>query len=507
MKRYITIDKRYLLIPICAQQELKTVTLSCQGEKIYEFNIPMHEKEEGYYGFHYFAPIDVEKYIGNVLLIEGGISGSFLDALSLSDTVPENLQAHPLLHFTPRTGWMNDPNGLLYKDGIYHLYFQYNPFDTRWENMCWGHAVSKDLLHWEQKETALYPDGDGVMYSGSGIVNEQGLLGLPRDACIYFYTCAGNKSKWSLGKTFNQRIAYSTNQGKTLTKMEGSVVKHISGENRDPKVYWHEESRGYIMVLYLKDNEFMILRSKDLKNWKKSQVLTLKDSWECPDLRRIPIEGGGEKWVFWCADGYYFLGDFDGYEFKTDGVKQEAYRTKLPYAAQTFWGTEDVITIPWLRTQNKGKLYTGVMGIPRMLTLARTTEGLRLRQNPVKEFRNARISVSASQGEGKVFYMMQKAAVIELSIHMQNPCDFSANFYGTSISYVPSCGKINVGKDTIQIGKNLNDFSIIADGEIVEVSAENGLVFAVFEIETDRKSGNVTVDVSGKAYVDIYRVE
>lgn len=261
------------------------------------------------------------------------------------------------------------------------------------------------------------------------------------------------------------------------------------------------------MVLYLKDNEFMILRSRDLKNWKKSQVLTLKDAWECPDLRRIPIEGGGEKWVFWCADGYYFLGEFDGYEFKTDGVKHEAYRTKLPYAAQTIWGTEDVITIPWLRTKNKGKLYTGVMGLPRQLTLARTPEGLQLRQNPVKAFRKARIGVSASQGEGKVFYMMQKAAVIELSIHMQEPCDFSANLYGTSISYIPSCGKINVGKDTVEMGKDLNDFSIIADGEIVEVSAENGLVFAVIELDTDRKSGNVTVDVSGKAYVDIYRVE
>ena len=261
------------------------------------------------------------------------------------------------------------------------------------------------------------------------------------------------------------------------------------------------------MVLYLKDNEFMILRSKDLKNWKKTQILTLKDSWECPDLRRIPVEGGGEKWVFWSADGYYFLGEFDGYEFKTDGVKLEAYRTKIPYAAQTFWGTEDVITIPWLRTKNKGKLYTGVMGIPRKLILAETPEGLRLRQNPVEEFRKARVSVSVSQGEGKVFYMMQKAGVVEITVHMQSPCDFVVNLYGTSITYIPSCGKMNVGKETVQFGKELNDFSIIADGEIVEITADNGLVYAVFEMESDSKSGNVTVDIGGKAYVDIYRVE
>lgn len=194
MKKYITIDKKYLLIPVCAEKELKTISISCQGEKIYEFNVPVKEKPDGHYGFHYYAPVNMEEYKGKTLLIEGSIPKAFMDAISLSDTVPENLQSHPLLHFAPRTGWMNDPNGLLYKDGVYHLYFQYNPFDTRWENMCWGHAVSKDLLHWEQKETALYPDSDGVMYSGSGIVNEQGLLGLPEDAHIYFYTCAGNKS-------------------------------------------------------------------------------------------------------------------------------------------------------------------------------------------------------------------------------------------------------------------------------------------------------------------------
>ena len=258
MKRYIEINRKYLLIPVCAEKEVKTVSVLCRNEKIFEFAVPMHDRESGFYSFHYFAPVNVEKYQGKTFLIEGEIPRSFLDAVSLCDSIPENTQPHPLIHFAPDTGWMNDPNGLIYQDGIYHMYFQQNPFDTRWENMCWGHAVSRDLLHWEQKETALYPDSDGVVYSGSGIVNEHGMLGLPKDAHIFFYTCAGNKSKWSLGKTFNQRIAYSTDGGKSIAKLEGSVVKHISEENRDPKVYWHEESKAYYMVLYLKANDFMI---------------------------------------------------------------------------------------------------------------------------------------------------------------------------------------------------------------------------------------------------------
>lgn len=507
MKRYIEINRKYLLIPVCAEKEVKTVSVLCRNEKIFEFAVPMHDRESGFYSFHYFAPVNVEKYQGKTFLIEGEIPRSFLDAVSLCDSIPENTQPHPLIHFAPDTGWMNDPNGLIYQDGIYHMYFQQNPFDTRWENMCWGHAVSRDLLHWEQKETALYPDSDGVVYSGSGIVNEHGMLGLPKDAHIFFYTCAGNKSKWSLGKTFNQRIAYSTDGGKNILKLEGSVVKHISEENRDPKVYWHEGSKAYYMVLYLKANDFMILRSRDLKSWKKTQVLTLDQASECPDLREVPVEGGGSKWMFWTADGFYFLGDFDGYEFKSDGVRHEAYLTGIPYAAQTIWGTEDIITIPWLRTKNKGKMYTGVMGLPRKLTLAQTPEGLKLRQVPVREFQKARVSVSASQGEGKVFYMAQKPGAVEICIHMQKPGDFVANIYGTSVTYVASCGKMNVGKESVQIGKELNDFSIIADGEIVEVTAQNGLIYAVFELDTDRKAGNVTVDIAGKAYVDIYRIE
>lgn len=506
MKRTVEIDKKYLLIPICAQTDLRTVSFSWQNEKIYAFRIPVNE-EEGFYGFHYYAPLNVEKYIGKRILIEGDVPGSFLEAIALTDGIPVNQQSHPLIHFAPRTGWMNDPNGLIKQNGMYHLFFQHNPFDTRWENMCWGHAVSQDLIHWEQLEMVLYPDENGTIYSGSGIVNERGLLDLPKDAQIFFYTSAGGTSEWSKGKTFTQRIAYSTDGGKSLAKMEGCAVKQLAKENRDPKVYWHEESGAYYMVLYLSGNDFAILRSKDLKNWKRTQIFTLEKCWECPDLRRVSVEGGGEKWIFWSADGFYYLGDFDGFTFKAEGTRQEAYKTTLPYAAQTIWGCEDVITIPWLRTKNKEKLYTGVMGIPRKLTLARTEKGLMLRQLPVEGFQKSESLVHSHHGEGKLFYMMQKEGALEIRIHMEKPVDFSINLYGTILIYAAECGKIGIGKETISIGNRSNDFSIIADGEILEISANNGLAFAAVELESDRKKGNVVVDVMGQAEVEIYRVD
>ncbi len=506
MKKSVRINRKYLLIPICAEKKTKTVSFSVSEGKAFEFQIPVSGDEEGFYAFHYYAPLNVEKYEGKKMLVEGDVPEGFLDALCLSDSIPQICQSHPLIHFTADTGWINDPNGLLYQDGTYHLYYQHNPFDTRWENMCWGHAVSTDLLHWERKGTILYPNEDGTVYSGSGIVNEKGLLGLDCEAQIYFYTCAGNKSEWSRGKTFTQRIAYSTDGGETLQRMEGAAVRQLAEENRDPKVYWHEESGAYYMVLYLRENDFAILRSRDLKNWKRTQTLTLDKAWECPDLRRLPVEGGGEKWVFYSADGYYFTGEFDGFEFKPDGTRRKMWKTELPYAAQTVWGTQDVILIPWLRMQNKNKLYTGAMGLPRKLSLVRREEGYRIRLTPTDSFLQARSAVHSSVGEGKVFCISQRDGALEICIHMDRPGDFSVNLYGTVITYASDAGKLGVGDQVCSMGKNLNDFSLLADGEILEASAQNGLVLAVLELPTDRKRGNVTVEVSGKAAVDIYRI-
>ncbi len=507
MEKQILITKKYLLIPVCVEKDVRPVSFSCGNEKIYEFNIPVSDEKAEHYAFHYFASIPVERYMGKKMTVEGEVPKAFLEEICLSDRIPETVEDHPMIHFTANTGWTNDPNGMIYQNGVYHLFFQYNPFDTKWENMCWGHAVSTDLIHWEQKETALYPDQDGTMYSGCGIINEKGLLGLPTDAQLYFYTCSGGRSGWSRGKKFKQKIAYSTDGGKTLQKLEGCIIKHIVEENRDPKVYWHEESKAYYMVLYLDKNDFGIFRSKDLKSWKKSQTITLDKGFECPDLRRIPVEGGSDKWMFWSADGYYYLGDFDGYEFKTDGIRHEAYKTSIPYAAQTFWGTKDVITIPWLRTENKGKLYRSGMGLPKKMTLTETEKGLRLRLSHVEEFLKARVNVHSSCGEGKVFHMMQKESALEVCIHMEEPGDFSLNLCGTTVIYTASCGKLSVGNDTVELDQSANDFSIIADREIIEVTAQNGLIYAVFETEKGKKGGTVTVETSKKADVDIYRVD
>lgn len=291
----------YLLIPVRAEEKTERISLYDDEAKIYEFAVPVG-KSDGIYAFHYYAAIPMSNRKGKYITIEGDVPENFMEAVTLSDSVLQRKRKRPLVHFTPDTGWLNDPNGLIYHDGVYHLFFQHNPFDTKWENMSWGHAVSSDLLHWQQKNDVLFPDEDGTMYSGCGIVNEQEKLGLEKNAEIFFYTCADDNSEWSRDKKFVQKAAYSVDHGETLVKMEGCVLGHLAADNRDPKVYWHEKSGVYYMVLYLEKNDYAIFNSEDLAHWEQTQRLTFPLIWESPDLREIPIEGGGSRWMFWGAD-------------------------------------------------------------------------------------------------------------------------------------------------------------------------------------------------------------
>lgn len=251
-------------------------------------------------------------------------------------------------HFTTYNGWMNDPNGLIFHNGEYHMYFQYNPDSVEWGNICWGHAVSNDLMNWHMEGVVLRPDEHGMIYSGSAIADG--------DTIYYFYTAA-------LKGHFTQRLAVSHDGGYTLQKDPDFEVGTICPENRDPKVIYHKDSNAYIMCLWLEGNDFAILRSvKADGKYKMTQRFTLPGGFECPNLFEC-----GDSWFVWTADGYYYPGTFDGYEFHWNGIRHAAYRDKIPYAAQIFSGTDRCIMIPWLKTPTVDDRWTGMMGIPRML--------------------------------------------------------------------------------------------------------------------------------------------
>lgn len=302
----------------------------------------------------------------------------------------------PQFHFTPRVNWTNDPNGLVYYAGEYHLFFQHNPTGINWGNMTWGHAVSPDLVHWKQLDNAIEPDRLGTIFSGSAVVDWENTAGFQKGrekTLIAIYTAAGGTSPESKGAPFTQCIAYSNDRGRTWTKYAGNpVLHHIAAENRDPKVVWHAPTRRWIMALFLDGNEYALFSSPDLKQWTRLQSITMKDCGECPDFFEIPVEGGhGEKkWVLTAANGHYLIGDFDGQRFTPEaGPLVPDYGANY-YAVQSY---SDVpasdgrrIQIGWMNGGNYPQMpFNQQMSFPCVLTLRETDEGLRLYRWPVRE--------------------------------------------------------------------------------------------------------------------------
>jgi fructan beta-fructosidase len=298
----------------------------------------------------------------------------------------------PQFHFTALKGWINDPHGLVFHDGEYHLFFQHNPTGNKWGNIHWGHAVSTDLVHWEQMGEALAPDRFGLMWSGSAVVDWKNTSGLgtgSKPPIVAIYTAT---KPW-VGKLAVQCIAASNDRGRTLVKYQGNpVLPRIAAVNRDPKVIWHEPTDSWIMALFLDGHDFALFKSSNLREWERVDDVTMPGTWECPDFFELPIDGepGNRRWVFWAADGVYRLGTFDGRHFAAETEPLQSEFGPNGYAAQT-WSDippEDGrrIQISWMRGGKYPRMpFNGQMSFPVELTLRSFPEGPRLCRMPVRE--------------------------------------------------------------------------------------------------------------------------
>ncbi len=495
MERKLEITKPYIFLPICVGKTETKVTIFLEDEeayrkKIHEFMVPITDTDTDaqQYPCDYYAEIPIEPYMGEQLIFSAEAPQAFMDAIQNAEKAGQNADAqkpqppHPHIHFAANTGWTNDPNGMIYADGIYHLYFQYNPFNTSWENMSWGHATSTDLLHWQQQDTVLFPDESGTMFSGCAISNERSLLELPSDAILYFYTAAGGTNAWSKGLAFTQKIAYSLDGGKTLVKMDNPCLSTIEKENRDPKVYWHEETKAYVMVLFLEGNDFAIFRSQDLLYWEQSDRFTLDDAWECPDLFCLTADTGETCWFFWTADGFYYPGEFDGFHFKVQGKQRKAYVNKIPYAAQTYFGVADrTISIPWLRLENDGRFFAGAYGLPVELTCKNTENGYIIVQKPVRELMQQAKPVTGSDGTGES--KVSKAVVLDLRAKEDYQGSFTWELNGSVVTYNPENGAFCVDGEQYQIGCGYREFLFVVDDRILEVFFGGGAELGTFVLK------------------------
>ena len=314
--------------------------------------------------------------IGILLLINLGCIEKEKKETDENATVEANVQTYnepfrPQYHFSPEQGWMNDPNGLVYHNGDYHLFYQYYPHATVWGPMHWGHAVSKDLVTWEHKPIALFPDEKGYIFSGSAVVDTHNTSGFsttgePPLVAIFTYFSLPKEKSGSI-ETQSQGIAYSLDNGVTWEKYGGNPVLPNPGikDYRDPKVFWHEPTKKWIMLLVAGDY-VKLYSSKNLKKWNflsdfGKELGSKGGVWECPDLFPLTTTSGETKWVMVVSIGngapnggsgtQYFVGDFNGTQFTTN---QKEYKW-------LDWGTDNYAGITYNNTPNNERIFIGWM--------------------------------------------------------------------------------------------------------------------------------------------------
>ena len=306
----------------------------------------------------------------------------------------------PQFHFSTRRGWNNDPNGLVYYDGEYHLFYQHNPFGWSYgsdANKAWGHAISKDLIHWKELSDAIHPDNKGGIYSGSAVVDKLNTTGFQSGVekpIVCIYTSAGGKTPWSKGKPFTQSIAYSNDRGRTFAKYNGNPVQEeIETMNRDPKVIWHDLTNQWVIVLYLENNVMGFFTSKDLKSWQLQSRYERDFLHECPELFQLSVDGNqkNKKWILYAANGRYDIGQFDGKKFIPESKGIEFNYGNCFYASQTFNNIPEKdgrrIQIAWGLNPLPGMPFNQQMLFPIELTLRTTEDGLRIFSQPINEIK------------------------------------------------------------------------------------------------------------------------
>lgn len=355
----VTGDSRYLLLPVQESTDDARINVLVDGNVAETIYVRLAKSKTDY-----TVPFDLTPYKGHDVMLDvvipqsrGSVREAKDDAcwrgIVLADTFDTaNRETYrPAFHHTPRYGWMNDPNGMFYKDGRWHLYYQYNPYGSKWQNMTWGHSVSDDLVNWEHLPEAIRPNGLGSVFSGSCAVDHDNTAGFGSDAVIALYTSAGTSQM--------QSLASSTDDGLTFNIYPSNPVLTLESEARDPKVFWNDSTKEWNMILaHALDHEMLIFTSPDMKSWILQSSFgkglgAQGGVWECPDLFELPVAGTDEKkWVLLCninPDGpfggsgtQYFVGDFDGKTFKADTDAAGDVSTKwLDY------GKDHYATVTW----------------------------------------------------------------------------------------------------------------------------------------------------------------
>ena len=447
------VKSQYLNIPISHQVDRKRLQLKAKGVDDLSVVVRIAEGEPEYWVFK-----DLSAYKGKTLTLLYEGSQESLSRCYQSDTIVGQRQMYreknrPQFHFTTRRGWINDPNGLVYHKGLYHLYYQHNPFERDWENMTWGHATSPDLIHWKEHGDVLFPDELGTMFSGSAVFDEKNTSGFgsrKNPPLVYAYTADRSDRE-------AQCIAYSLDGGMTLRKYEKNPVvdsheKWQSHDTRDPRLFWYEPGKHWVMVLNERDGH-SIYTSSDLKEWNYQSHVT--GFWECPDLFELPVDGDSNntRWVMYGASNTYMIGRFDGRVFTPEAGKYR-FTTGSIYAAQTFNHVPDGrrIQLGWGRLSHPGMPFNGMMLLPTELKLRTTRDGIRLTSQPVAEVQQLLHNRYDSKG-------VQKAEDVNKAMALFSPVDCLHLKATLHLNHRTSAGLSLNGQNIVDYDSNFNNIN------------------------------------------------
>ena len=497
-------SKKYLLLPVQESAEMSNIKVIGSSRLLKTLNVRLANNHIDYYvplcllEFAGEKGLMLDVHVNGTYRTDGGISTfSCWKNMNFSDTfdMKNREQYRPVYHHTPAYGWMNDPNGMFYKDGVWNLYFQHNPYGSQWENMTWGHSTSTDLVHWKYEGDAVESDALGTVFSGSAVVDKENTSGFGKGAVIALYTSAGESQ--------TQSLVYSTDNGKTFHKYESNpVITSNVPDFRDPHMFWNEDIKKWNMILAA-GQHMEIYTSDNLKDWKlESSFGEMYGNhggvWECPDLMKMKVRGTDkEKWMLICninpggpfggSATQYFIGDFDGHKFtcesKPEVTKWMDYG-KDHYATVTFDNAPEGrrVAIAWMsnwqyanqvptlqyRSGNsiprdlglfeyKGETYCSVVPSPE-ITAARSkkaTKSLSESCEMVVNLKgNATITLSNDNGEKVVMYYDAKAETFSMDRTKSGKVDFSNDFAATTKA--PTYGKVSqlrifIDKSSIEV--------------------------------------------------------
>lgn len=369
----VTGDGRYLLLPVQESNDDARVVVLVDGKIDRTINVRLAKSK-----VDYCVPFDLEPYKGHDVILDvittqnrSSIREAKEDACWTNMTMADSFDTtnrekyRPVYHHTPLYGWMNDPNGMFYKDGVWHLYYQWNPYGSKWQNMTWGHSSSKDLVTWEHHPAAIEANGLGAVFSGSSVVDTENTAGFGNDAVVSLYTSADVSQV--------QSLAHSNDNGETFEIYPGNPIITLESEARDPNMFWDATNRRWVLSLaHALDHEMLFFTSPDLKEWTLQgsfgKGIGAQDGvWECPDLFRLKVDGTNEeKWVLVCninpggpfggSATQYFVGDFDGKTFKADTDADGNIPTKW-----MDYGKDHYATVSWSDAPDNRRTLIGWM--------------------------------------------------------------------------------------------------------------------------------------------------